>query len=194
MAQTRITSQDILNDTIVNADINSAAAIDATKIANGTISNTEFQQLNGVGSAIAGISDAATLTNKILTGLSNTVAAQYLINNGKLILISGSSDPSSGQILTATSATGAAWQSATTALSVSNFVFNETPSGTINGSNTIFGFLNSIQANTQQVFKNGLLMQTGASNDYTMTGVTGFVFVASQTPQVGDILVTHYIK
>tara|TARA_R110000744_G_scaffold182742_1_gene302042 strand:- start:489 stop:1448 length:960 start_codon:yes stop_codon:yes gene_type:complete len=37
---------------IVNADIKSAAAIDSTKIANGSISNTEFQYLNGVTSAI----------------------------------------------------------------------------------------------------------------------------------------------
>ena len=37
---------------IVNADIKAAAAIDATKIANGTVSNTEFQYLNGVTSAI----------------------------------------------------------------------------------------------------------------------------------------------
>jgi len=37
---------------IVNADIKAAAAIDATKIADGTVSNTEFQYLNGVTSAI----------------------------------------------------------------------------------------------------------------------------------------------
>ena len=37
---------------IVNADIKSAAAIDATKIANGSVSNTEFQYLDGVTSAI----------------------------------------------------------------------------------------------------------------------------------------------
>ena len=37
---------------IVNADIKSAAAIDATKIANGNVSNTEFQYLDGVTSAI----------------------------------------------------------------------------------------------------------------------------------------------
>ena len=47
-----VTSAKIANDTIVNADINSSAAIDATKIANGSISNTEFQYLNGVTSAI----------------------------------------------------------------------------------------------------------------------------------------------
>jgi len=37
---------------IQNADINSSAAIDASKIHNGTISNTEFSYLNGVTSAI----------------------------------------------------------------------------------------------------------------------------------------------
>jgi len=37
---------------IVNADINGSAAIDATKIHDGTISNTEFGYLNGVTSAI----------------------------------------------------------------------------------------------------------------------------------------------
>lgn len=48
-------SIDSANNTItniVNADIKSDAAIDATKIANGTISNTEFQYLNGVSSNI----------------------------------------------------------------------------------------------------------------------------------------------
>tara|TARA_S200000501_G_C20764672_1_gene717719 strand:+ start:167 stop:799 length:633 start_codon:yes stop_codon:yes gene_type:complete len=37
---------------IVNADIKSAAAIDASKIANGNVSSTEFQYLDGVTSAI----------------------------------------------------------------------------------------------------------------------------------------------
>lgn len=194
MAQTRITSQDILNDTIVNADINTAAAIDATKIADGTISNAEFQRLNNIGSQADGISDTNTLTNKTLTGVSNTIATLYLHNNGKLINVSGSADPTSGQVLTATTATTATWQSISAALAVSNFVFNETPSGTINGSNTIFGFANTVQSDTQRVYKNGLRMQTGASNDYTMTGLTGFVFVASQTPAVGDILLVDYIK
>jgi len=37
---------------IVNADIKTTAAIDATKIANGNVSNTEFQYLDGVTSSI----------------------------------------------------------------------------------------------------------------------------------------------
>jgi hypothetical protein len=47
-----VDSSKIVNYSIVNADINSSAAIDATKIHDGTISNTEFGYLNGVSSAI----------------------------------------------------------------------------------------------------------------------------------------------
>ncbi len=42
----------ISSGVIVNADINASAAIDATKIAGGTVDNTEFGYLNGVTSAI----------------------------------------------------------------------------------------------------------------------------------------------
>ena len=56
---------------IVNADVNTSAAIDATKIHDGTVSNTEFGYLNGVSSAIQSqidtkitASSTDTLTNK----------------------------------------------------------------------------------------------------------------------------------
>jgi hypothetical protein len=56
---------------IVNADVNASAAIDATKIHDGTVSNTEFGYLNGVSSAIQTqidtkitASSTDTLTNK----------------------------------------------------------------------------------------------------------------------------------
>ncbi len=49
---TEVDSDAIVDGSIVDADINSAAAIDASKIANGSISNTEFQYLNGVTSSI----------------------------------------------------------------------------------------------------------------------------------------------
>lgn len=45
-------SNEITNDSIVNADIKSNAAIDATKINTGVVSNTEFNYLDGVTSAI----------------------------------------------------------------------------------------------------------------------------------------------
>jgi hypothetical protein len=41
-----------LSASIVNADINASAAIDASKIADGSVSNAEFQYLDGVTSSI----------------------------------------------------------------------------------------------------------------------------------------------
>jgi len=93
---------DIIADSLVNADINSAAAIDATKIADGSVSNTEFQYINSVtsnvqtqlnGKALAsdltnhiadtvthgtigdivGTSDTQTLTNKTIDADLNTI-------------------------------------------------------------------------------------------------------------------------
>lgn len=49
---------------IADAEIKAGAAINASKIADGSVSNTEFQRLNGVGSAVVGVSDTQTLTNK----------------------------------------------------------------------------------------------------------------------------------
>lgn len=93
----------IASGVIVNADINASAAIDATKIANGTVDNTEFQylgnvtsdiqtQLNakaatsaltahtgsnsgvhGVTGNVVGTSDTQILTNKTIDGDDNTV-------------------------------------------------------------------------------------------------------------------------
>ena len=57
---------------IVNADIKSAAAIDATKIADGTVSNTEFQYLNGVTSAIQ-----TQIDTKASVGLVLALGGQY---------------------------------------------------------------------------------------------------------------------
>jgi hypothetical protein len=58
---------------IENADIKAAAAIDATKIANGAVSNAEFQQLDGLTSPAVGTTQAQTLTTKTIVVADNTV-------------------------------------------------------------------------------------------------------------------------
>ena len=54
----------IVDGSIVNADINTSAAIDASKIADGSVSNTEFQRLDGV------TSDIQTQINNKIDGSS----------------------------------------------------------------------------------------------------------------------------
>ncbi len=51
-----------------------------------------------------------TLTNKTLTGATNTIEASGLRTNGASITISGATPPSINQVLKATSATTATWQ------------------------------------------------------------------------------------
>jgi len=65
LASDSVNSSKIVDGSIINADINASAAIDATKIHDGTISNTEFGYLNGVTSAIQTQIDAKVNTSDI---------------------------------------------------------------------------------------------------------------------------------
>jgi hypothetical protein len=69
-------SIDADNNTITNidnADIKANAGIDATKLADGSVSNTELQQLGSITSAVVGITDSQTLTNKSIDADNNTI-------------------------------------------------------------------------------------------------------------------------
>ncbi len=84
IADSQITSAKITDGAIVNADINASAAIDATKIHDGTISNTEFGHLNGVSSNIQTQLDAKGASNANLNtigGLSNS-DGNFIVGSG----------------------------------------------------------------------------------------------------------------
>ena len=76
LADSSVTSAKIVDGTIVNADINASAAIDATKIHDGTISNTEFGYLNNVSSNIQTQLDAKLVKANNLSDLTNTATAR----------------------------------------------------------------------------------------------------------------------
>lgn len=70
-----------------------------------------------------------------------------------------------------------------------SWVVREAPSGTINGSNTIFTLANTPTAGTEEVFLNGVLQHPGAGNDYTISGGT---ITYLSAPLTGDRLVVGY--
>ena len=65
LADSSVNSAKIIDGSIVNADVNASAAIDATKIHNGTVSNTEFGYIGGL------TSDAQTQLDAKLVKASN---------------------------------------------------------------------------------------------------------------------------
>ena len=78
LAASSVNSSKIVDDSIVNADINSSAAIDATKIHDGTISNTEFGYLNGVTSAIQTQLDGKLTASNNLSDVTASTARTNL--------------------------------------------------------------------------------------------------------------------
>jgi len=65
----------ISSGVVVNADINASAAIDATKIHDGTVDNTEFGYLNGVTSAIQTQLDGKQTLDAELTAIAGLTSA-----------------------------------------------------------------------------------------------------------------------
>jgi len=76
-------------------------------------------------------------------------------------------------------------------LTSSNFVDKEVPSGSINGSNTSFTLANTPVSGSEHVYLNGLLMRSGAGNDYTISGTT---ITMATAPLSGEFICVSYRK
>lgn len=76
-------------------------------------------------------------------------------------------------------------------LSILNSIFNEVPSGTIDGVNTTFTIANTPISGTERIYKRGLRMSPGIGNDYTISGV--FITFTS-APLTGDSILIDYLK
>lgn len=72
-----------------------------------------------------------------------------------------------------------------------NCVFNETPTGTVNGSNTTFTLSKTPGSAALLLFVNGVLQNAGG-NDFTLSGAT-ITFAAGAIPQTGDVILATYL-
>jgi curli biogenesis system outer membrane secretion channel CsgG len=77
-------------------------------------------------------------------------------------------------------------------VSESSFIFNETPSGTIDGTNVTFNLASSPLTGKLQVMLNGLVLRPGAGADYTVAGAV-ITFESGAQPQSGDVLRATYV-
>ena len=117
LAASSVNSSKIVDDSIVNADINSSAAIDATKIHDGTISNTEFGYLNGVTSAIQTQLNAKLTASNNLSDLGAASTARTNLGLGTI-----ATQNANNVALTGGSITGLGDPSATSDAATKNYV------------------------------------------------------------------------
>lgn len=90
--------------------------------------------------------------------------------------------------LDGTAGTGLTWTQFSAA-STSAFVTRETPSGTVNGTNTSFTLAQAtVTTGSEEVFLNGLL-QNASSNDYS---ISANVITFTNAPVSGDTILTNY--
>lgn len=89
--------------------------------------------------------------------------------------------------------TAITWQQIPTSagLSNTNFVDKEVPSGSINGSNTAFILANTPVVGSEHLYLNGVLQESGAGNDYTISGANITMLTA---PLTGEKLRVSYRK
>jgi hypothetical protein len=76
---------------------------------------------------------------------------------------------------------------------LTELVLNETPTGLINGVNSVFTLANTpSDPASVMLWMNGQLLTQGALNDYTVVGTT--ITIHSFAPSTGDVLLTLYSK
>lgn len=89
--------------------------------------------------------------------------------------------------------TAVVWQQipTTPGITSSNFVDKEVPTGAINGANTSYTLANTPIAGSEHVYLNGVLQESGAGNDYTISGANITMLTA---PLTGEKIRVTYRK
>lgn len=144
------------------------------------------------------IADNAITTVKILAA-NVTLPKLVTLTKGDLITSTGAANAalpvgSNGQILTADSAQADGIKWADPTIVAASFVFNEVPSGTVNGSNATFTLANTPIAGTVRVHVNGLRQKVGTGSDYTISGATITFEAGTAIPVTGDQILCDYMK
>jgi hypothetical protein len=167
--------------------IGGTSVLDATTLGSGVVTSS----LTTVGTIGTGVWQGTAVAAQYGgTGVNGASAA-----NGTLLIGNGSgytlTTLTQGSGITITNGSGSITIAATGALTTSNFVYGEVPSGTIDGSNTAFTLANTPTAGTVTLYLGGLRLKSGAGNDYTISGSS---ITMLTVPQSGDNFLADYQK
>ncbi len=140
--------------------------------------------INGTNASfsLANIPLPAASLHLFRNGLLLNAAVDYTLSSAAITFV-GASIPQPSDTLVASYRYGGTLPGVT-------FVDQETPAGTINGSNTAFTLANTPSSPASvHLYVNGLRMSLGV--DFTISG-NAITFLSTSTPQPGDVLVASY--
>jgi len=194
----------IANNAITNVHI-STGTIGLNKLVSGTAGQIIVANGSGVPTYVAMSGDttvstagAVTIANNAVTTVkianaNVTLAKLVTLDSAKFII--GTTAGTNTQVTlsgdVSIDETGVATVNASTVVKVVDVVTREVPAGSVNSSNTVFTLANTPKVGTEHVYVNGLLMDEGGSNDYTISGETvTFTFA----PTTGDKIRISYFK
>jgi hypothetical protein len=171
-----------LANSIVNADIAAAAAIAYSKLAlTGSIVNADISATAAIADTkLATISTAGKVANSATTGTASAVADTLVLRdaNGRAKV----ADPAVAADIASKGYVDT---------EIARFVINETPTGSINGTNREFTLAHTPASGTLQVFVSGLMMLPGTH--FTFSGAT-LTFTDPYQPITGEWLRVSYKK
>ena len=134
----------------------------------------------GISVTGAGVAAIANGTNLITVGASG-IGITPSTSNAQIVLGNASNVP------TWTSLTGDVTIGATGVMKYGALLANETPGGSVNGTNAAFTLANTPQ--WLQLFLNGVVLEVGSGNDYTISGTAITMLLV---PATGDKLRAYY--
>ena len=164
-----------------NDNIDAAAAIARSKLASGSAYRLV------VNDAAGAMVDAAAITaSRALVSDANGIPTHSAVTATELGYLSGVTSSIQDQLDDKLEAADIADK-----LESVDFVFNEVPTGDIDGVNDEYVLAATPVADKIEVFLNGVLQQPGAGNDYTIATAT---ITFEDAPLSGDKILVNYIK
>lgn len=161
-----------------------------------TLAGTQFAVSPGNGITVGGgsVTAVGNATNLITVsasgiGITTGSSAQVIVGNSSGVptwtSVSGDVTISNTGVTTVNHTSGSGF------LKYGDFTPNETPSGAVNGSNTTFTLAGTPANSSLKLFMNGMLLEPGADNDYTVSANTITMLFA---PITGDKLRAYYYR
>jgi hypothetical protein len=146
-----------------------------------------------IGDGLTTVSNALTVLAADATITVDGTGVKLAALTAAYILVGNSSNVATGVALSgdATLTNAGVLTLAAGVAKYASFIFGETPSGSVNGTNAAFTLANTPQSGTVRVYLNGMRQNAGVGNDYTISSGTVTFLTA---PSTGDVILVDYSK